>query len=92
MKIDACIEELEQYRKQYPDAEIRLASQPSWPFEYSVHIAQDIYDEGEDEEARKYGGGYFDSYNGEDSPQHILYLVEGRQLRYLPGDARFVFD
>lgn len=44
-----------------PDMEVRFASQPSWPFEYSIS------DVCETEEA--------------------VYLAEGNQIGYLPGEA-----
>lgn len=44
-----------------PEMEVRFASQPSWPFEYSI---KSILPVGE-----------------------IVYLEEGTQLGYLPGEA-----
>lgn len=52
------------------DVEIRLAMQPAWPFEYSIDDACLI--EREDEKNQR--------------EETILYLVEGDQLGYLPGD------
>lgn len=49
-----------------PEAEVRLAQQPSWPFEYSVGDVEEI---GTDE-----------------GP--VVYIGEGRQLNYLPGEVR----
>ena len=60
------IEELEE--SGLGDAEVRLATQPAWPFEYSLSPAFDI-----------------EGKNG-DSP--VLYLAEGRQIGYLPGDVK----
>ena len=67
------------------DAEVRLAQQPNWPFEYSLADAvlvgptarppgyQPDPDEDEDED---------------DHPEeNVVYLVEGTQLGYLPGAA-----
>ena len=50
-----------------PDAEIRFASQPSWPFEYSFSGPVEVEDE--------------DGFS-------TVYLVEGSQLGYLPGEAK----
>jgi heme oxygenase len=44
-----------------PDAEVRFASQPSWPFEYSISAAAEV--------------------------DGVLYLAEGTQLGYLPGEV-----
>ena len=62
------------------DMEVRFASQPSWPFEYSIYDAYVIdlnveYDPEDDE--------YLE--NEDDEPKDILYLVEGSQIGYLPG-------
>lgn len=46
--------------------EVRFASQPNWPFEYSINDAVPVKtDDGE-----------------------IIYLEEGTQLGYLPGEAK----
>lgn len=50
-----------------PDAEVRMAIQPSWPFEHDVEDAVEVY-------------------VSEDS-EPVVYLAEGTQLGYLPGDA-----
>ena len=50
-----------------PDAVIRFASQPRWPFEYSFSGPVEVEDE-------------------EGFP--TVYLVEGSQLGYLPGNVR----
>ena len=52
------------------DATVRFASQPSWPFEYSINgVVQTIVDNRGNEE-------------------DIVYLEEGRQVRYLPKEAK----
>ena len=58
------------------NAEVRIAHQPRWPFEYSIGdvVACDGGDEDEDEP------------NASDAPQ-VVYLGEGDQLGYLPGRA-----
>lgn len=49
----------------HPDAEVRLAQQPKWPFEYSIGdiVQVDLEDE------------------------EVVYLGEGSQLDYLPGQV-----
>jgi hypothetical protein len=64
MTVQELIEELNYVN---PDAEIRFASQPSWPFEYSFSGPVEVEDE-------------------EGFP--TVYLVEGRQIGYLPGQAK----
>ncbi len=64
MTVQELIEELSYVN---PDAEIRFASQPNWPFEYSFSGPVEVEDE----------GGF-----------PTVYLVEGRQLGYLPGEAK----
>ena len=52
------------------DATVRFASQPSWPFEYSINgVVQTIVD-----------------HKG--LAQDIVYLEEGRQVGYLPKEAK----
>ena len=51
-------------------ATVRFASQPSWPFEYSISgVIQTIVDNRGNEE-------------------DIVYLEEGRQIGYLPKEAK----
>lgn len=50
-----------------PDSKILFASQPSWPFEYSISDVVEVEDE-------------------EGFP--TVYLVEGQQLGYLPGEVK----
>ncbi len=51
-------------------ATVRFASQPSWPFEYSINgVVQTIVDNRGNEE-------------------DIVYLEEGRQVGYLPSEAK----
>jgi hypothetical protein len=54
-------------------AEVGLAHQPSWPFECSVYASNPaVVAEAEEEGAVE---------------ASVVYLVEGSQLGYLPGDA-----
>jgi hypothetical protein len=68
------------------DVEIRLAQQPSWPFEYSIARIEvvDLGDADEDE-----ADGRADA---DDSDEQIVYIAEGSQLGYLPGAARDALD
>jgi hypothetical protein len=54
------------------DTEVRFAHQPSWPFELSI---SEVVMTGES-----------DDDEGQDSPP-VVYLVEGQQLGYLPGEV-----
>tara|TARA_R110002020_G_scaffold27115_3_gene87308 strand:- start:535 stop:741 length:207 start_codon:yes stop_codon:yes gene_type:complete len=63
MTVEELIQELE-----YMDGEatVRFASQPSWPFEYSIDGVVPTTVEGKD----------------------MVYLEEGRQVGYLPKEAK----
>ena len=58
-------------------ATVRFASQPSWPFEYSITgvVQTSINKPGEYTD---------DGYEQED----VVYLEEGRQIGYLPKEAK----
>ena len=69
MTVADLIEEL----KWMPEgAEVRFASQPNWPFEYSIDdvISVEI-------ENRRTG-----------EAEEVVYLAEGRQIGYLPSEAK----
>jgi len=53
------------------DAKVRFASQPSWPFEYSI-----------------YGVIQTTVRDREDNEIDMVYLEEGRQVGYLPKEAK----
>lgn len=57
-----------------PEAEIRFAAQPSWPMEYTVRDAI-VYNEQDGQDINPESADF-------------IYLVEGRQLGYLPGDIK----
>jgi hypothetical protein len=61
------------------NAEVRLAQQPNWPFEYSIGtvaaIGPDDFQD-DDEEA------------DDAPPEVVVYIGEGQQLGYLSGIAR----
>jgi len=57
---------IEELRLADQDATVRFASQPSWPFEYSIYgvVQTKVKD------------------------QDMVYLEEGRQVGYLPSEAK----
>lgn len=57
------------------DTEVRLAMQPSWPFEYSIGGIVRITSL----EDKEY------DYDGESDGESVVYLGEGSQLGYLPS-------
>lgn len=76
MTIRELIERLEESAETLgDDTEVRFASQPSWPFEYSISTLVSTADDDPDED---------DDEPGE-SAEPVVYLAEGRQLGYLPG-------
>tara|TARA_R110002050_G_scaffold262945_1_gene403228 strand:+ start:317 stop:541 length:225 start_codon:yes stop_codon:yes gene_type:complete len=70
MRVEELIELLEGCN---PEAEVRFASQPSWPFEYSIETAIEVDLDG----------------NDTGIPKDVVYLEEGSQIGYLPGLAKF---
>lgn len=68
MTVEELIEELKYMDK---DATVRFASQPSWPFEYSI-----------------YGVVQTTVRDNEDNERDMVYLEEGRQVGYLPAEAK----
>ena len=68
MTVRELIEELKYMDE---DATVRFASQPSWPFEYSIYgVIQTTVKDREDNEI------------------DMVYLEEGRQVGYLPAEAK----
>ena len=62
---------IEELRLMDQDAKVRFASQPSWPFEYSINgVVQTTVRDREDNEI------------------DMVYLEEGRQVGYLPKEAK----
>ena len=61
---------IEELRLMDQDATVRFASQPSWPFEYSIY------------------GVVQTTVNYNDDERDIVYLEEGRQVGYLPSEAK----
>jgi len=62
---------IEELRLADQDATVRFASQPSWPFEYSI-----------------YGVVQTTVKDREDNEKEMVYLEEGRQVGYLPAEAK----
>ena len=69
MTVADLIYELEQMN---PEAEVRFASQPSWPFENDIDSVVSV-----EVEDRRTGEAV-----------EVVYLEEGRQIGYLPGEAK----
>ena len=67
MTVRELIEELKYMDE---DATVRFASQPSWPFEYSIY------------------GVIQTTVNYNDNERDMVYLEEGRQVGYLPSEAK----
>ena len=59
------------------DAEVRFASQPAWPFEYSIDGVVHSESTSEDPDP-----------DWIPETQEVVYLVEGTQIGYLPEKAR----
>jgi len=76
MTIDDLIQRLEEYRDALGgDAEIRLMTQKSWPFENTIAglaSGEEINDRDDDAEP--------DDQDVDDD--HVVYIVEGNQLQY----------
>lgn len=81
MTIGDLIEQLQELAETHgDDTEVRLAIQPRWAFEHSIGSvvcnvdAESDEDDDEDEE--------------EAGREPVVYIGEGTQLGYLPGDAQ----
>ncbi len=60
-----------------PEAEVRFAYQPSWPFEYDIDSAISVRVLDRD---------------GEPTDESIIYLEEGRQIGYLPSNVKIELE
>ena len=76
MQVRDLIEILEQFDE---EAEVFIAEQPGWPFEYAIDDVVEVTPEFDEDESPP------DDYD-ENAPNPV-YIVEGNQLRYLPGYA-----
>lgn len=81
MTIRDLIDQLQEFADSHgDDTEVRLAHQPSWPFEYSISEvvlvdSSDLEDDDED-----------DGTSDPDQPA-VVYIGEGSQLGYLDSPA-----
>jgi hypothetical protein len=71
MTVQELIESLQDLN---PDAEVRFAAQPSWPFEYSIDYPVTAY--------------FYDEEDEDSDEREVVYIAEGRQLGYLPKEAK----
>ena len=75
--IDEMIARLEEYRDEIGgDAEVRLMTQPNWPFENAIVglCSGEEINAAEDDEDSNDGGDV--------EADRVLYILEGEQLRY----------
>lgn len=99
MNINELIETLEDLRETYgEDLDVRIASQPSWPFENEIaqvvvaeprrgNLEWDDEDEGYYDET----GNFYtedDLAEFEENNEPVAYIAEGRQIGYLPSHAK----
>jgi len=79
MTIDALIDLLSEYREQHgPDAEVRLMTQETWPFENriaGITSGAEMNEASEEDPSE-----YFDDQDVEEDA--IIYIVEGGQICY----------
>jgi hypothetical protein len=68
------------------DVEVRLMTQPNYPFEWSVAGVASLEDinanEDEDEDAGGFRPAGKYGFNDGPRPENVLYILEGRQLGY----------
>jgi len=98
MTVGELIETLEDMKEQVGEnAQVLFASQPSWPFQYSIRDAhaltkderrymaeEALRAEGMDEDDIKENLDEDELEQEED----VVYLEEGSQIGYLPGEAK----
>jgi len=84
-----------------PDTEVRIAEQPSWPFEYSINDVVEVKMGADHEENGNLECALEILDSDHSTPEErseanrvldaasatVLYIVEGTQLAYLPGMA-----
>ena len=63
---------IEHLQNMDPEATVRLAIQPSWPFEHEVGRVVEAYDQDPDS----------------DDAENVVFIGEGHQVGYLSGWAR----
>ena len=79
MTVRELINLLEDYDE---NAEVRIAHQPRWPFEYSIGDVVACAGGGEDDDDID-----DESTAASDDAPPVVYIGEGDQLGYLPGSA-----
>lgn len=87
MNITDLIEALADIAQEHPDAEVRLAVQPSWPFEHTIRrvISPEDVADAAHERAAEQGVDFYDDYDPAGDP--VVYLAEGGQIGYLPAST-----
>ena len=93
MTLTELLEQLQAFADQYdPDiVEVRLAHQPGWPFELSIgglalrdpqaELLDEMQEAGLDDSQQK------EELARIESEPVVLYIGEGRQIGYLPGEV-----
>lgn len=83
MTIGELMERLEELSEQFgDDSEVRIASQPSWPFEYDIKgmvSKNELFQNDEDYTA--------DGKRSDKIGEDVVWIVEGSQLGYFTKDA-----
>jgi hypothetical protein len=89
MQVRDLLQRLEEFADAYgDDAEIRLAQQESWPFEYSIKGCVSNFELGrEDDEHEVKDEDENRGHNDGEIESPIFYIVEGAQLGYFRKDA-----
>ena len=66
------------------DLEVRFASQPNWPFEYSIRrfLVERLQLVEDDEEAAQAMISFDEERDGPGAPKNCVFLVEGHQICY----------
>ena len=85
---------MEILESQPQDAQVRLASQPSWPFEYNISnvAGPDEMKEWMIEESYDDDSGEFLASEDEIEVPNVVYIGEGVQLGYLPSPGKAAFS
>lgn len=83
MTVTELIEQLEAIAAEHPDAEIQLATQPSYPLR--SHLAGAVHDA----DARHYD---VTSVDESEEPLDVIWLTEGSQHHDSPYAPRYAFD
>ncbi|MFA7331985.1 MAG: hypothetical protein WC326_13025 [Candidatus Delongbacteria bacterium] len=102
MLLTDLIARLEELAQEHPDAEVRLMTQQSWPFENSLlglTTKSAITDDEDQQEAERLMGLDIELEDDEVGPRRepstdpeIIYLIEGNQLGYGSKAAWAVCD